>query len=140
MGPVAQVTRTALCLALVLASTLHAQAGEVCDIVRPNWDGQPVSAWEETLLLFGTPAALALMIATAFAARFRSSWGGLACFVGWSFLVSSFTIYDPTGGQRPAATAEGCIGSPTLFIGIVLAMAVALVLYTTPRRDQSEPE
>jgi len=127
-------------IGLAVLATRPALAGEVCDLVRPNWDGGPVSAWDEALLLFGSPAALVLMVATAFAARFRSAWGGLAVFVGWSFLVSSFTIYDPTGGQRPAATAEGCIGSPTIFIVIVLAMAVALVLYTTPRRDKPDTE
>lgn len=136
MGPL----RRGLILASAMLLPFAARAGEVCDKVRPNWDGGPVSAWEEALLLFGSPAALVLLFCTVLAARFRSAWGGLAVFVGWSFLVSAFTFYDPTGGQRPAAAAEGCVGSPALFIGIVAVMSIALLLYTgkpteTPKKD-----
>ncbi|WP_339106829.1 hypothetical protein [Roseovarius rhodophyticola] len=103
---------------------------EVCDKVRPGWDGAPVSIWQETLWLFGSPAALFLLFCSALVWRFKNSWGALAVFVGWSFLVGAFTFWDPTGGQRAQATAEGCIGSPSLFVAVVLVISVGLLLYT----------
>ncbi len=103
---------------------------QVCETVRPNWDGGPVSAWSEAILILGSPASLVLLIASALVLRFRSSWGALAVCVAWSFLVSAFTFFDPTGGMRTAAAAEGCIGSPALFIAIVGAICVGLILYT----------
>ena len=106
------------------------ESSGACDSFRPEWDGGSVSAISEALLLFQTPAALVLLLASALVLRFRSAWGALAVFVGWSMLVSAFTFFDPTGGTRSAAMAEGCVGSPTLFIAIALGISVGLILYT----------
>ncbi len=56
--------------------------------------------------------------------------------VGWTFWVSLISMADPTG-TREIARAEGCIGSPTLFIALVAAICVATILYTASltRRD-----
>ena len=132
MGPL----RRGLILSAPLILPATARAQEVCAKVRPDWDGAPVPEWEEAILLFGSPAALALLLASALVLRFRSAWGALAVFVGWSLLVSAFTIYDPTGGQRIAAAQEGCIGSPALFVAIVMAIGVGLLLYTGKPRDE----
>ncbi|QFT91707.1 hypothetical protein FIU86_02555 [Roseovarius sp. THAF9] len=132
MGPL----RRGLILAGLSALPVSARAQDVCAKVRPDWDGAPVPAWEEAILLFGSPAALVLLLASALVLRFRSAWGALAVFVGWSLLVSAFTIYDPTGGQRIAAAEEGCIGSPALFVAIVMAIGVGLLLYTGKPRDE----
>ena len=133
MGPL----RRGLILSALLTLPVTARAQEVCAKVRPDWDGAPVPAWEEAILLFGSPAALALLLASALVLRFRSAWGALAVFAGWSLLVSAFTIYDPTGGQRIAAAAEGCIGSPALFVAIVMAIGVGLLLYTGRPKDDT---
>lgn len=106
-----------------------------CAELRPGWDGTPVSAWAEAVALLGSPLSLILLVATALALRFRSQWGALAVCVAWSFLVSGFTVFDPTGGAREAAMTEGCVGSPAIFILGVAALCVATVLYTgTPER------
>ena len=126
MGPV----RRGLILAPLLTLPSLVRAEEVCAKVRPDWDGAEVSAWQEAILLFGSPASLILLFLSALVLRFRSAWGALVVFVAWSFLVSAFTFFDPTGGQRLAAAEEGCIGSPTLYVAIVLAIGVGLLLYT----------
>ncbi|QFT97450.1 hypothetical protein FIU85_09070 [Roseovarius sp. THAF8] len=130
-------TCLSICAVLLAALPVPARAQEVCARVRPDWDGAPVPAWEEAILLFGTPASLVLLLASALVLRFRSAWGALAVFVGWSLLVSAFTLFDPTGGQRIAAAAEGCIGSPVLFISIVMAIGVGLLLYTGKPKDDT---
>jgi hypothetical protein len=101
---------------------------EVCDKQRPNWDGAPVSPWSEMLALFQTPLAIFLILTTALAVRLRNQWLGLAVVVGWS----SYTMLMTTTGIRGAAIVEGCVGQPTLFIGAIAALCVAVVLYTAP--------
>ena len=39
---------------------------------------------------------------------------------------------------RLEAVKEGCIGSPTLFIGVVAAICVAMILYTAPRAERAD--
>ena len=101
---------------------------QVCDAFRPGWDGTPVGAWAEAVALFASPAALVLLAATALVVRLRSPWGAAAVCVGWSLLVSGVTVFDMSGGQRRAAMAEGCVGSPVLFVAFVSALCVAAVL------------
>ncbi|MCR9114981.1 MAG: hypothetical protein NXH84_17005 [Rhodobacteraceae bacterium] len=115
---------------------LPAWAG-VCETLRPTWDGTPVSAWQEAIWLLGTPISLFLLLASALVIRFRRSWAALAVILAWSFLVSAFTFYDPTGGQRTAAAAEGCVGSPVLFIAVVGAICVGLLVYTGKAVDKA---
>lgn len=110
---------------------------QVCEELRPGWDGTPVSAWAEALSLFTSPAALVLLAASAAALRYRSQWGALGVCVGWSLLVSAYTFFDPAGGARGAGIQEGCVGSPTVFIVAVGALCAALVVYTVrPTRQE----
>ncbi|WP_147438902.1 hypothetical protein [Roseovarius spongiae] len=102
-----------------------------CQSLRPNWDGAPVGAWAEALTLFTTPAALILLLASALVIRFRSAAGALVACLGWAALISAFTFFDMSGGQRAAAMAGGCIGKPTLFIALAMALCAAMVLLTT---------
>ena len=127
MGPL----RGGVILALIPGAAL----AEVCDKARPGWDGGPVSALQEAIFLFSTVPALVLIVATALAFRFRSAWGGLVVVVLWTVLVSMRTMFDPSG-LNSLALAEGCVGSPALFIGIVAAICVAIVLYTLPRETR----
>jgi hypothetical protein len=116
---------------LILAvMPLPAWANSACATIRPGWDGGTVSAIEEAITLFSSPIALVLLLASAFAIRFRSSWGALALCLAWSFLITAVTFFDPTGGLRTAATAEGCVGSPSVFIALVAALSVGMILYT----------
>ncbi|WP_417209663.1 hypothetical protein [Antarctobacter sp.] len=117
--------------ALALLWPSPALAG-VCDTERPGWDGTPANAISEALFLASSLPAAALIVATALAVRLRSKWGGLAVVSGWSILISLRVFdTDPTG-IRQMATIEGCIGSPTLFIGLVTAICIATILYTAP--------
>jgi len=108
---------------------IAAHAG-ICATFRPGWDGAAVSAWAEAATLFASPAALVLLLASALVIRLRHAWGAAAVCLGWSALLSVLTFLDPTGGRRAAAMAEGCVGSPVVFILAVGAICVALVLYT----------
>ena len=128
---------------MLTAVTLMAspvQAAEACAQFRPDWDGGPVSMWSEAVSLLGSPVSLILLLATALVIRFKSSWGALVVCVSWSLLVSAFTFFDPTGGLRTAATAEGCIGPPTIFVAVAAALSVISILMTgTPKSDPPEP-
>ena len=130
MGPL----RGGLILSL-LASPVWA---EVCDKERPLWDGVPASAVSEAIALFSSPLALLLLIATAFALRFRHAWGGLAVVVAWTGFITVVLTYDPTG-IRASAISEGCIGPPTLFIALAIAICIGTILYTAPRRLGDNP-
>lgn len=137
--PSGQPLRKLAC-ATALAVTLFPQAAlaEVCDKVRPLWrraEG-PATALDEALHFAASPVSVVLLLATAIALRFRSPWGGLAAVCGWSALVFVIVFgdaQDPTG-ITPMARAEGCIGSPALFIALVAAICVGTVVYTAPGR------
>jgi len=105
---------------------------EVCDKIRPDWDGKAVTAVGEALYLFSTVPSLTLMIATAFAIRFRNKWGALVVVVLWSIYATVVSFADPTG-VRDFAIQEGCVGPNTLFIVAIGIICVGLVLYTSPR-------
>lgn len=124
MGPF----RSGLILAAATIAPVPAFA-DVCERVRPHWDGGPVTPWTEMIALFGSPISLVLLLGTALAVRFRSSWGALTVFVGWSFAVAAVTFFDPTNGTRRAAAIEGCVGSPTLYILVVAAICMSMMLY-----------
>ncbi len=127
--------RRGVILATALPGT--AMAG-VCDKVRPLWDGSaPATLWDEFIGLAGTPVSLALILGSALAFRFRSQWGGLAVVVGWTIWVSVIAFYGGDDAITAQAVAEGCIGSPALFIGAVAAICVAMIIYTTPRQDRA---
>ena len=111
---------------------------EACDKIRPGWDGGPVGPVAEAITLFSSPIALILLFLTALVFRFRSSWGALTLCLFWSFLITAVTFFDPTGGVRTLAAAEGCVGSPWLFITVVAALSVGMVL-NTGKPAQNEP-
>jgi len=112
-----------------------ARAG-ACAAMRPNWTpGTEATGWTEAVHYFSTVPALVLLVATAFAIRFRSQWGGLLVTVLWSALVALVVLErfgDDPGGLRKSAFQEGCLGSPTLFIAAVTAICIATILYTAP--------
>jgi len=118
----------------MLATLPGPALAEVCSTQRPNWDGTPVTALGEALQLASSPITLILIIATLLVLRLRSQWGGVAVVVLWTGLTSMLTMIDPTGARAPGM-AEGCIGSPTLFIAVVAAICVATILYTAPRNN-----
>jgi hypothetical protein len=101
-----------------------------CAVQRPGWDGAPVGAVQEAIFLASSPAALVLFLATAVAFRFKSQWGALAVVLGWTAFVTFLTMLAPT--SRKLAMAEGCVGSPALFITIIAAICVGMIFYTAP--------
>lgn len=107
---------------------------EACATLRPDWDGTAVTALDELLYLVGTAPALLLILGAALAIRLQSQWGGLIVIVLWTVLVT----YILMGNQdiARAATLEGCIGSPALFIALVAAICVAIVVRTLPRPSE----
>lgn len=127
MGP---LRRRLITAALVLApGPAFAQA---CAVVRPGWDGTQATIWSELLFLLQSPIAVLLIIATALAVRFRSEKGGLVVVVGWSIATYLVTGWGQSDPDRTAALAEGCIGSPALFVALAAALSVGVVLYTAP--------
>lgn len=135
-----RIVRTTRVLGAVwlLAGLPGAAFAQSCADQRPGWTpGTEVSALAEAIALFSSPVALILLIATVLCFRFRHQWGALVVVVCWTGVVSLIAF---TGaGGRAAGMAEGCIGSPTLFIAIVAALSVGLILYTAPRPDKGPP-
>lgn len=126
MGPVRR--------GLTLAALPGAALADTCAVQRPDWDGTPMSSVGEAVHLASSPITLILIAMTLLVIRFRSQWGGVAIVVLWTILVSMLTMLDPTGLRAPGM-AEGCIGSPSLFIAAVAAICVATILYTAPRKS-----
>ena len=112
---------------------------EVCATLRPGWDGDAVTGFDELLYLLQTPIVLILIVGTALAIRFRSEWGGLAVVVGWSLSTFLATGWGANGDLRALAMNEGCVGNSTLFIIAVALVCVGVVLYTAPlKRDKTD--
>jgi hypothetical protein len=130
MGPL----RTGLTAAAILIP--GSAWAEVCDKMRPGWTpGTEATMFTEAIALSMTLPSLVLFLATLACFRFRLQWPALAVVVGWTIWVSVVSFLQP-GDQRALAQAEGCIGSPTLFILIAGALSVGLILYTAPRDDK----
>ncbi len=134
MGPIRR--RLIWGAAMLFPTQAFAQA---CTTERPFWDGAPVSAWGEFLILMQTPIVLLLIVATALVIRFRHEWGGLAVVVGWS--LSTYLVIDWAGTNaiRTAAIEEGCIGNSSIFIVVAVLTCIGVVLYTAPlKRDKKK--
>jgi hypothetical protein len=132
MGPLRGRLTTAFAATIL---PLPARA-EVCDKVRPLWEpGTPATAWDELIGLMATPPSLLLLLVSMLALRFRHQWGVLVAVVGWSIWVSLVALSTPDD-IRSAAIAEGCIGSPVLFILVVAAICGGLILFTTRRSER----
>ena len=101
-------------------------------MVRPGWDGTPVTAFGEFIYLLQTPMVLVLVLGTALALRFRSEKGGLAVVIGWSIATFLVTGWGGSDGTMGSAIAEGCIGSPAIFVAVAAALCIGVVLYTAP--------
>lgn len=99
----------------------------------------PVTPWGEFLILLQTPVVLLLILATALVIRFRLEWAGLLVVVGWS--LSTYLVLDWAGTDsvRQSGMAEGCIGSPSIFIVVAVMVCIGVVLYTAPlKRGKKE--
>ena len=117
---------------LIAALLPGAAWAEVCEKVRPAWDGTEVTMTGEAITQFSTVPALLLLLASAIAIRFRSQWGVATAVVLWTVWVSVVAFFDATGGMRDAAMTEGCIGAPVLFIIAVAAICTGMIVYTFP--------
>lgn len=115
---------------LILSLLPGAALAQVCSEEAPGWDGTPVTAVEEALSLGSSPAVLVLLLLTALAVRFKSQWGALVLVLLWTALVSFLTMFAPD--TRAIAMAEGCVGSPALFIALIAAICVGMIFYTAP--------
>ena len=123
---------------LILSMVPTGAFAEVCDKVRPTWTpGTEATAFGELIALMGTPPSLVLLVASALAVRFRHQWGALIVVLLWTAWVSVVTFYGADGEIQKLAVAEGCVGSPTLFIAAVAAICVAMILYTAPLKRAS---
>lgn len=135
-GPALISKLGAITLPLLTTLLPNAALAEVCDKIRPNWEpGFPATAFGEALYLFTTLPAIILLMASLLVVLKRSQWGALALVVLWSGLVSIITfVEDPLVDEQ--ALAEGCVGSPALFIVAVAAICIAMILITMPRETR----
>jgi hypothetical protein len=147
MGPVrggltrapANFAGFAALVALAALAPAAAQA-EVCGQVRPFvGPGETGTAFTEMVSLMGTPPSLILLVLTALTVRFRWQWASLGVVVLWSVWVSLVAMSAPDAAMLQAIE-EGCVGSPTLFIGLVAAICGAMMLYTAPRKAKTDGE
>jgi hypothetical protein len=108
----------------------YAETG-VCSNLRPNWEpGTTATTLNELVALMSTPPSLILLVATALVVRLRHQWGALVVVLAWTAWMSTLTLGTPAP-LTLQATAEGCIGSSSLFITTVIALCVATILHTT---------
>ncbi len=120
-------------IAAPLLLTPGAAWAEICATARPGWEpGTPVTGLDEAVYLFTSGPGLFLLAATAVALVLRNQWGGLVAVLLWTGLITFVTMGDSASAP---GRAEGCIGSPALFIGLVAAISVATVLYTMPHKS-----
>ena len=111
-----------------------ALASGTCAQMRPLWTpGAAATPWDELLGLMAAPPSLLLLVLSALVIRLRHAKGALIVTVAWSFWISALTFYASGSDGYRAALAEGCIGSPALFIATVAAICIAMILYTTRR-------
>ena len=132
MGPIRRRLTAAAAALLASANMAFAQA---CETLRPNWDGVPLSAFDEAIVLFASIPAMALLVASAIVVRTRNQWAALGIVVLWVILASIVSFGDTDIQQE--AMIEGCMGSTTLYLAIVGAICIALVAYTAPRKASS---
>ncbi len=106
-------------LILFMASAAPAMA-EVCDKARPGWtpgDG-PLGLWGELAAFVATPAMLAIVAALVAGWYFRQQVLLSAVMLGC--LVFGIPQRWPVNPDLiAAARAEGCMGPPTLVIGLL---------------------
>lgn len=111
---------------------------EVCDKERPHWNGSPVSAVQEAIILFTQPTQIILLAATLLliCRRARIECGLLALI--WAAFIPSLLTRDLDDITWEAAQ-EGCIGNPVLFIGLSAAICI-ITLYAAlrPRRKPTK--
>jgi hypothetical protein len=115
---------------MILSLLPGAALAQVCSVQAPDWDGTPVTAVQEAITLGSSPAVLVLLLASALVIRFKHQWGALVVVLLWTALVSFLSMFAPD--TRALAMAEGCVGSPALFIGIIAAICVGMIFYTAP--------
>ena len=115
---------------LILSLLPGAAMAQVCSVQAPDWDGTKVTAVQEAITLATSPAVLLLLLASALVIRFKHQWGALIVVLLWTVLVSFLSMFAPD--TRALAMAEGCVGSPALFIGIIAAICVGMIFYTAP--------
>lgn len=123
-----------------LTLTPCAALAEVCDKVRPFVGiGETGTAFTELVSLMATPPSLILLVLSALAIRFRWQWAALGVVVLWSLWVSLIAMAAPDDVML-LAIEEGCVGPPTLFIGLVAAICGGMMLYTAPRKAKTDGE
>lgn len=122
MGPV----RGGLILSLLPGAAL----AETCAELRPNWDGVPVTVFGELWAQLSTGTVLILLFGSFAALRLKSPRWALWMVLCWAAYIYFLTITRPDTMQR--ALAEGCLGNPALFIGIIAAICVGMIFYTAP--------
>lgn len=126
MGPLRRGLSTAAALALAPSAAW----AQVCDQVRPFWTpGSPATAWDELLGLMGTIPSLVLLVLSLVVIRFRHAWGALVVTVLWTLWISVVAFLGPRGATQQQAAAEGCIGSPSLFIAAAAALCIGMILW-----------
>ncbi len=121
---------------LILTFLASPALAEVCDKERPNWDGTPQTLLDEALFHFASPIGLFLLAALAVAVIFRHAMGTAIVVLLWSFYISAITLPDQSDVSA-FVVAEGCMGSPSLYIVLSAVLSIAAVFYTFKGRANS---
>lgn len=125
-------------IAAALTVSPSAASAAVCSKVRPFVEtGEMGTAFTELVSLMGTPPSLILLVLSALAIRFCWQWAALGVVVLWSVWVSLIAMAAPDDTLL-LAIEEGCVGPPTLFIGLVAAICGGMMLYTAPRKAKTD--
>lgn len=139
LGPVSRrlPRRLALVTLLAIAAPLSPAFAEVCDKARPNWTGEPVSAFAELMnFIYTTPGLIvAGVLAVVLLTRLRyTAIAGAAIALGLAGLAI-FEHFSPDEIGR-AARAEGCVGSPWLVVVVLTLCALLMMFFARPRQGR----
>lgn len=113
---------------------------EVCDKVRPNWDGTPQTVLDHTIWMLAHPSGLLVLGVFALALVLRRWWGWLLSGLVGLF-ISLLLILDEIPTEmtyiHDLAQLEGCVGAPYLSLTLVAAItAVSFYRGLNGRKSQ----
>lgn len=105
---------------------------EVCDKVRPLWDGDQVGQLEELFHMLASPAGVVIVVLLIAAVSLRRMWFSIPVALAL-FGLSAVIFLDwfwLGDGIAYAAYREGCMGGVHLTVACLILAAVTLVLWT----------
>lgn len=98
-----------------------------CSVLRPDWNGMPVSQLQESWIILSHPISVVLLAATAVVIWQGYSLLGLAVALAWVCWLGHHISIEMLHDPYFLAIEQGCIGHVTPFRWIALISSGTLV-------------